>query len=1172
MEIRLGTIEEVAARIGAAFVRLGDLLERDNAIAFFNDMGLLFPGDLYDIIGTELDDASELSYIISNKLLELFRVSREKDYIELTQVGVDLIEAICDFYTSLGEIETSFGNVTSTNLSEWDIPESAFDVFKNNLRETIVAFVLTRQVQSRSPLFANILSLASVLDRKPVEGDPNYPDTVPTHVSYTLNMENIVELFEPWKLFGTLFNWKKDEEFNGELIPQLAGMLQIARIPTKFDPWPGPYPLIAGIEAIQTPGFEIRGIPEGNPTAIQLTWHRPVKSGMGLSVPIGGGWFFNVTTEMIGNTRGAIVKIEPPFNLVVTPPDSSSIEGEITVGVDKTYDEPLVLLGVVDGPRLEVKTIKADIGIGLDWEDDKATGELVGEVACEGGKLVLMGGDGFISSLMPSGGLEVDFDLGLGLSSSNGIYLKGSAALEISFGVNIDLGPLHIDTIRLGIMPKDNLLSLRPNLDFGLNFGPAKLSLDEIGIKTNFDFSGEGEPNLGLFDLDVGFKPPAGIGIALDLGPAKGGGYLYVNEEDDSYAGLVELSIAEMFELQVIGLVSALPSGDFSVLCIGSVQFMPPIQLFMGFGLGGVGVLVGIHRAMNSDQLRKGVKEGNLDAVLFPDNPAENPRRIVDSLTKFFPPTQDSYVFGALGMLVWGAGGMFELKVGVALEIPDHIKLMIAAILDIQLPPGGGIILKLRADVLGLWDSDTGMVSVDGTLRDSKVANAYTISGDVVFLNKSTKGFIFSAGGFHPAFNPPADLAEVERLAISFGSKSSPSIRVEGYFALTSNSIQAGARAELKACAAGFCLEGWMSVDMLFEVDPFRVRFDFSAGVKIKAGSSTIMSLTLKASFDGFSPTKIKGKVSFSLIFFSVSIPVSLTYGKKKEKKFKEVDVLPELIAAVEDKQSWSTDIEQADTQGVTLREPAVQDAGENDSLLIHPMAPFSFRQQVVPLKTEIETFKRARPMDEKEFYVKKIIIEVEGGEDEEWITEGTDFSYVDGDMAPGQYFELDHDEQLSRPSFEPMPVGVFAKKTTNIDIGDVYNDISSRNMEYESEIWDKKSDQVIALERYRMRAKFLFILLILSCLAQKQRKLKAKRFVPKAQRVTLKPQKYVVAKREANQVVQCEEITPQPTSYAQAMSALKKYRRKNSNLFSFISFNWNNYHVVGEHELTEAA
>ena len=61
----------------------------------------------------------------------------------------------------------------------------------------------------------------------------------------------------------------------------------------------------------------------------------------------------------------------------------------------------------------------------------------------------------------------------------------------------------------------------------------------------------------GIDDIGdlVKFLPPKGIGLALDVGPVKGGGYLYIDAEKGEYAGALELKILT-FSIKAIALIT----------------------------------------------------------------------------------------------------------------------------------------------------------------------------------------------------------------------------------------------------------------------------------------------------------------------------------------------------------------------------------------------------------------------------------------------------------------------------------------------------------------------------------------------------------------------------------------------------------------------------------------
>ena len=89
--------------------------------------------------------------------------------------------------------------------------------------------------------------------------------------------------------------------------------------------------------------------------------------------------------------------------------------------------------------------------------------------------------------------------------------------------------------------------------------------------------------------------------------------------------------------------------------------------------------------------------------------------------------------------------------------------------------------------------------------------------------------FALSVGGFHPDFRDiptipalPDGFRNMARIGISLLSDDNPRLKVESYFAVTSNTVQFGAQVELYAAAAGFNVYGFLGYDVLFQFDPFR--------------------------------------------------------------------------------------------------------------------------------------------------------------------------------------------------------------------------------------------------------------------------------------------------------------------------------------------------------------
>ena len=68
--------------------------------------------------------------------------------------------------------------------------------------------------------------------------------------------------------------------------------------------------------------------------------------------------------------------------------------------------------------------------------------------------------------------------------------------------------------------------------------------------------------NLGPADLDIAFKPPTGLGLAIDASVVVGGGYLSFDPEKEEYSGVLQLEIAEKISVKAIGMLTTrMPDG-----------------------------------------------------------------------------------------------------------------------------------------------------------------------------------------------------------------------------------------------------------------------------------------------------------------------------------------------------------------------------------------------------------------------------------------------------------------------------------------------------------------------------------------------------------------------------------------------------------------------------------
>ena len=394
---------------------------------------------------------------------------------------------------------------------------------------------------------------------------------------------------------------------------------------------------------------------------------------------------------------------------------------------------------------------------------------------------------------------------------------------------------------------------------------------------------------------------------SLDGGGFKGGGFLYLDIPKGEYAGALELSFQGIVDVQAIGILNTkLPDGQpgFSLLILISAEFAP-IQLSFGFTLIGVGGLIGLNRTILFDPLRAGVRDGSLNSVLFPHDVVANAPRIIGDLKRIFPPMDGRFLIGPMAKLGWGTPTIVSLELGLLLEIPRP-AFAIAGVLRITLPIEEAALIKIQVNFLGIVDFEKKQLSFDASLYDSYVL-FMTLTGDMavrVYWGDDAN-FLLSVGGFHPSYRPPPamGLGDLARLAIII-SQPQPLIRAEVYFAVTSNTVQFGAKVELMAGASIFNVYGFLSLDALIQFDPFQFVVEIAGMLAVRSGSSVLFAIRLELTLSGPSPWHAKGKGSFEIGFiFTITITVhfDITVGEETQTSLPPIAVIDVLLPALND-------------------------------------------------------------------------------------------------------------------------------------------------------------------------------------------------------------------------------------------------------------------------------
>jgi len=413
--------------------------------------------------------------------------------------------------------------------------------------------------------------------------------------------------------------------------------------------------------------------------------------------------------------------------------------------------------------------------------------------------------------------------------------------------------------------------------------------------------------------------------------------------------------------------------------------------------------------------LRASLHDHVVDNVLFPHDPVAMAPTILAALGNIFPPQAGGFVVGPMLEIGWGSPISFvTAKVGVVIVLPDP-KVVLVGALRVALPAPEAPLVDLRAELYGEITPDHLLFLV--SLAGSKVAG-FPITGDFGLLIGfgDNPEMAFSAGGFHPHYRPPGELAGMQRVSVDLSPPSLLVMRTEAYLALTSNSFQLGCRVQMSAEVAGVGAEGHLQFDAIVRWTPkFSFEIDLTAGVSLFAFGRSFASVDLHLHLEGPGPWVARGSASISILFFDIDFDLpTIAWGSGDNTPPHAVSPQELVQKALGLPSAWAARLPPDVDTFVRLR-PAKSDAG----LVVHPLGAFEVRQQVVPLETKIDRI-GGNPVSEHRVNLGPPVIGTGGvSVPPAAVSHATDL------FAPGEYLNLTDDQKMARPGFEPFPAGL---------------------------------------------------------------------------------------------------------------------------------------------------
>jgi len=858
---------------------------------------------------------------------------------------------------------------------------------KTNLQAEFVprllAYSLVRSLQEHHPTLLSVLSLLGILQGTHWDPDPAVYRT--EHTRFALRFDRLVTLLtNPVGLFADVFGWGTPGAAIGDLSAALAlvfGSLGRPAIAGLLSPDAEAALLGRPVpEAVADPlpsiSVDLLTGLAGNPVDVRvlLAALRPTAPGAAdgglvlgtivagtpdLSFPLTPQWRLEFRAGL-DPTGVALVKRAgaPPTVLagLSAPAPAAGPAGGMALVLHfvRRGDQLIPLVGLPGGSGLTAQELTLAFGA----RPGAGGTDLFVELATVGGRwrLDVGGAGGLIEAIVPKDLTRADVDVGIGWAGGK-FYVRGSAGLQATFPVYLSVGPVELQTVTVGLAPGGSAVPVEVTSTIKGVLGPLSMVVDRIGLTAAFSFRSGGDGNLGPLQLDLAFKPPAGIGAELNSGPVQGGGYLAVDAGGRRYAGVLQVKLS-FIAVTAFGIYEEAPGGGTSFVAVLGIRFWPGIQLGFGFAITGVGGLVGMNRRANVDLLRERLASGAAGNVLFCDDPVANAPTLLGDLAAFFPAAAGSFIVGPTLQISW-LSPIVRLDVAVLIELPGPSKIIILGSVKVLIGADETLaLLYLRMDFLGVLDFEQRLVSLDAYLVNSHALGVFRLTGGMAFrMSYGDNPYVLlSIGGFHPRFDPgPLNLPAIPRVGavLDISVVAEVYLRLELYVAFTSNTLQLGAKVEAGLELGPISAHGYLQFDALIQFRPFTFDIEFAAGFSIEVFDVSLCSVDVRGRLTGPGPLVVHAQASVRLLFVKVSGSATVELGGHDGDAPQPV---PSIVKALEPELGRDANLRiEGSDPGIVLR-PGQPVSG----VLVSPLGSLIWEQKRAPLQTVVDRFEGA--------------------------------------------------------------------------------------------------------------------------------------------------------------------------------------------------------------------
>jgi len=898
---------------------------------------------------------------------------------DVAQGGIDNIDVgavIALAQASFTNLD-DFGDAFSSLQDLAGLPNKAENLGK--LPGDVLAALLTDYLRDRADTGLRVLQFLGVHETVSVleQTDPRWRGAIYHYSRY--NWARLGQLFRDPEGWGReVYGWGVDFDSNTALV-RLGAVLETIASLTRLEQMtdvqiqhflPGaagdgdspkmivaPVAAVAGNTSLAEFGaalFPVSGAGPQRPATDRGLAVGPYSIGtLNQAISLFGGQGALTVEGGVGALGGVVLSMRPSgFNAdfgVGAGAFNGEFGAEMTVSPPQGQDK-IVLIGEANGTRVQIDqvTVKAGGSAASGQEFDGYLAAGVSQFAM----VIDPSDDGLLGGVL-SGPLEINAgDLALGWRPGKGVYFEGGSNLGIVIPVELSLGPVNIYDFGIEL-EFDDPMTIKLTTTGDLTIGPLFAYAEDIGVSASLIEAPDADGLFGGTDLQFGFVPPSGYALALQSDVITGGGFLSIDETE--YRGALALKF-QSFGFSAFAILNTeLPGapGTFSFAASIFGEFSVPLSF--GFFLTGVGGFIGINRTIDSDALRSVLYEGRLDNLIFPSDPIANAASILEDMANVMPPQSGQHIIGPVVKIGWGQPVLLDIKLGLILEVGQEVRIIILGGLGVALPTKQAAIVEISITFFGEIDFSARTISFDATLLNSRILT-YTLSGDAAIRTGWAPRLehVASFGGLHPAFPKPSNLPDLRAITLAFGTNN-PRITISGYTAITSNSLQFGARADLYARGPDLWIigqlaaEGYIYLDALVYFDPFAFDVALGGGLSLLRNGNSVLSLGFDLRLQGPNTFYISGKVWATILRKKVKFSITHRWGARQSLPAPSADPVALLRQALEKVRGFEAVAALNRSGGVSFV------AAEEDEALIDPLGGARLMQTAVPLDVSIQ-------------------------------------------------------------------------------------------------------------------------------------------------------------------------------------------------------------------------